>query len=70
MTVNHSSVLSVDYFVSYFRLVRSSRNVEMEEAKEFIIQHFFKGNVKLYGEDTFQSFNSAYSELNADRNKL
>jgi len=63
MTVNHASVLSVEYFVSYFKLVMSSRNYEVDEAKEFIIQHFFKGNVNLYGEYTIRSFNSAYSGL-------
>ncbi|MEK3992895.1 MULTISPECIES: hypothetical protein [Robertmurraya] len=69
MTVNHSSVLSIDYFVSYFKLVMSSRNYEIEEAKEFMIQHFFKGNVKLYGEQTFRSFNSAYSGLCSEKIK-
>lgn len=66
MTVNHSSVLSIDYFVSYFKLVMSSRNYEIEEAKEYMIQHFFLGNVKLYGENTFRSFNLAYSRLSSE----
>ncbi|MGI8384001.1 hypothetical protein [Robertmurraya sp. P23] len=63
MTVNHSSVLSVEYFESYFHLVISSRNYEIDKAKEFIIQNFFKGNVKQYGEDTCLSFCLAYSRL-------
>jgi len=63
MTVNHSSVLSVEYFESYFKLVMLTRDYEIEKAKEFMVQNFFKGNQMLYGKDTYQSFNSAYSKL-------
>ncbi|MCH1627433.1 hypothetical protein [Fredinandcohnia quinoae] len=63
MTVNHSSVLSVKYFESYFKLVILSRNYDIEKAKEFVVQNFFKGNQMLYGVDTYQSFRSAYSKL-------
>lgn len=63
MTVNRSSVLSVSYFESYFKLVMSSRNYTIAEAKEYMIEHFFQGDVMLYGEDTYHSFTDAYFRL-------
>ncbi|WP_019156634.1 hypothetical protein [Robertmurraya massiliosenegalensis] len=63
MTVNYSSVLSEEYFESYFNLIISARGYKTYEAKEFIIENFFKGNVMYYGEDTYQSFIRAYSKM-------
>ncbi|MEQ2528381.1 hypothetical protein WMO40_16975 [Bacillaceae bacterium CLA-AA-H227] len=63
MTVNRSSVLSVDYFESYFRLVMTSRNFVLEEAKEYMISNFFQGDVMLYEEDSYHSFTDAYLRL-------
>lgn len=68
MTVNNSSILSVKYFESYFNLVISSRGYNLEEAKAYMIQNFFKGDLKLYGEDTYQSFISASLILQKEKN--
>ncbi|MDQ0231823.1 hypothetical protein [Metabacillus malikii] len=63
MTVNHASVLSANYFDAYFNLVIKSRDFTIYEAKEFIIQHFFKGDLHLYGEDTYKNFTLVYDKL-------
>ncbi|MFJ5713644.1 hypothetical protein [Neobacillus sp. NPDC093127] len=63
MTVNHSSVLSVDYFEAYFKLVGSSRNYDIEKANEYMTQNFFKGDLQIYGKETYQSFVTAYQNL-------
>jgi hypothetical protein len=67
VTVNHSSVLSVDYFEAYFKLVVSSRNYDIEEANKFMTQNYFKGDLLIYGKETYQSFVTAYQNL---KNKL
>lgn len=69
MTVNRSSVLSVAYFESYLKLVMTSRNFALEEAKEYMISNFFQGNLMLYGEDTYQSFTNAYFKVEKFLNK-
>lgn len=63
MTINRSSVLSVEYFESYFKLVMTSRNFALEEAKEYMINNFFQGDVMLYGKDTYHSFTDSYLKL-------
>lgn len=51
MTVNISGIFLVKYFESYFSLAISSRGYDLKEVKTYMIQNFFKGNLKLYGED-------------------
>ncbi|MEE3953610.1 hypothetical protein [Peribacillus frigoritolerans] len=63
MTVNKSSVLSVEYFVSYLKLVASARNSGLEEAKEFMKEFFFKGEKNYYGQQTDENFCRAYHKL-------
>lgn len=63
MTVNHSSVLSVDYFESYFKLLLASREPDLEKAKEYIETHFFKGEEEYFGEQTRQNFIVAFNKL-------
>ncbi|NCT39917.1 hypothetical protein GTW56_29760 [Bacillus sp. EB93] len=63
MAVNKSSVLSVEYFVSYLKLVASARNSGLEEAKEFMKEFFFKGEKNYYGQQTDENFCRAYHKL-------
>ncbi|MEE3955879.1 hypothetical protein [Peribacillus frigoritolerans] len=63
MTVNRSSVLSVEYFVSYLKLVASAQNSDLEEAKEFMKEFFFKGEKNYYGQETDENFCRAYHKL-------
>lgn len=63
MTVNHSSVLSVDYFEAYFKLVISSKNYDINRANEYMTQNFFKGDLLIYGKETYQSFVTVYQNL-------
>lgn len=67
MTVNHSSVLSVEYFEAYFKLVLASREPVVEKAKEFIETNFFKGEACYYGEQTRRNFISAFNKIKDKR---
>lgn len=69
MTVNKSSVLSVEYFVSYLKLVASARNSGLEEAKDFMKEFFFKGEKNYYGKQTDENFCTAYHRL-TDMNEI
>ena len=59
MTVNSSSVLSVEYFEAYLQLVSTSKEVGWEEAGEYMKEHFFRGDSQLYGQQTAWNFSSA-----------
>ncbi|MGE7604025.1 hypothetical protein ACQKL5_16255 [Peribacillus sp. NPDC097675] len=63
MTVNHASVLSIDYFESYFKLLLASREPDLEKAKEYIETNFFKGKEDSFGEQTRRNFISAFNKL-------
>ncbi|MDW7617352.1 hypothetical protein SC499_22385 [Peribacillus simplex] len=63
MTVNRSSVLSVEYFEAYLKLVLSARNYGLEEAKGFMKSTFFKGETNFYGRQTDENFCIAYKNL-------
>ncbi|MFK9092782.1 hypothetical protein [Bacillus salipaludis] len=63
MTVNHSGILSVDYFEAYFKLVILSRNYDIVQVNEFMTQNFFKGDLLIYGKETYHSFVTAYQNL-------
>lgn len=60
MTVNRSSVLSVEYFEAYLQLVSTSKEVGWEEAGEYMKEHFFRGDSQLYGQQTARNFLMAY----------
>lgn len=68
MTVNRSSVLSVEYFVSYLKLVASARNSGFEDAKDFMKKSFFKGEKNYYGQQTDENFCRAYHKLTNQKN--
>ncbi|MBT2645409.1 hypothetical protein J7E52_01510 [Bacillus sp. ISL-34] len=63
MTVNHSSILSVEYFEAYFKLVIASREPVADNAKKYIEQNFFKGKKCYYGEQTRRKFITAFNKL-------
>ncbi|HAP2019756.1 MULTISPECIES: hypothetical protein [Staphylococcaceae] len=63
MTVNHASMLSVDYFISYLNLVMLSREVNLKEATLYMENEFFKGNIHQYGDTTETNFNQAIQLL-------
>ncbi|MGG0410250.1 hypothetical protein [Peribacillus simplex] len=63
MTVNHSSVLSVEYFEAYFKLVLASLEPVADKAKKYIEKNFFKGKECYYGEQTQRNFITAYNKL-------
>ncbi|GAA0315904.1 hypothetical protein GCM10008967_03060 [Bacillus carboniphilus] len=63
MPVNRGSVLSKEYFLSYFKLVMNARNFNKIEGKDFIIESFFRGDKYSYGEATCRQFELAFQEV-------
>lgn len=63
MTVNHASVLSKEYFISYLTLIMKSREFSLDQAKSFAIKFFFRGDSELYGFSTWSQFEMAIIEI-------
>ena len=42
MIVNHASILSVDYFISYLELIMKARQLSLEEAVFYMKENFLK----------------------------
>ncbi|HJF32915.1 MULTISPECIES: hypothetical protein [Bacillales] len=63
MIVNHASILSVDYFISYLELIMKARQLSLEEAVFYMKENFFKGEAFLYGEVTAKHFEQAIQLL-------
>lgn len=63
MTVNHSSTLSVEYFISYLELVMNAKQISLKEASQYMNEHFFKGISNLYGENTALQFKKAIEHI-------
>ncbi|SEO90214.1 hypothetical protein SAMN04488134_11642 [Amphibacillus marinus] len=63
MIVNHGSVLPTEYFVSFVRLVMTSRDMSIEQAKRYMHKEFFKNNTCRYGADTYSRFLKALQIL-------
>ncbi|MEB2279496.1 hypothetical protein LAV73_05685 [Lysinibacillus xylanilyticus] len=53
MTVNHASVLTKEYFISYLTLIMTSREYTLAQAKLFALDFFFKGDIERYGSSTW-----------------
>ena len=63
MRVNHSSTLTVGYFVSYLNLVMLSREINLKEATIYMEKEFFKGNINQYGKKKKNNYKQAIQEL-------
>lgn len=63
MIVNNGGNLSKEYFVSYLKLVMNSKQCSLVQAKDHMEIHFFKRNVKSFGEYTHSKFLEAVKEL-------
>ncbi|MEK5431599.1 hypothetical protein MKY88_12080 [Lysinibacillus sp. FSL R7-0073] len=63
MTVNHSSILTKDYFIAYLKLIMNSREYTLIQAKEFAFDFFFKGDMDRYGTSTWLQFEKAIIEI-------
>lgn len=63
MTVNRSSVLSVEYFESYLNLVVTSRGFNLDEALNYVLQNFFKGDPMYYGKETYLNLILAFNKI-------
>jgi hypothetical protein len=63
MTVNHGGSLGKNYFLSYINLILISRNCSLKQARDLVMQLFFKNNIDQYGKETYERFMEAYIEL-------
>ncbi|KOP70220.1 hypothetical protein AMS59_20540 [Lysinibacillus sp. FJAT-14745] len=63
MTVNHASVLTKEYFISYLTLIMTSREYTLAQAKSFALDFFFKGDIERYGSSTWSQFEKAIKEI-------
>ncbi|WP_445491113.1 hypothetical protein [Niallia sp. 03133] len=63
MIVNNSGNLSVEYFHSYFHLIMNAFDIDVKEAKNYIITQFFQENPCSRGEKTECSFQASYKQL-------
>lgn len=66
MTVNHGGNLSEEYFSAYLSLVMNSRNCTLENAKDFMVKTFFKGNLSSFGPVSYASFINALKSMAGD----
>lgn len=69
MTVNHAGALTVEYFVSYLKLIINSRSFSLEQAIGYAEKEFFNQNKKLYGEQTYITFIVAYEKLREENER-
>lgn len=63
MTVNHASVLTKEYFISYLTLIMRSREYTLPQAESFAYDFFFKGDNERYGVSTWSQFEKATKEI-------
>jgi hypothetical protein len=56
MTVNNGGKLSKEYFISYLKLIMATETCSLEEAREYMFEHFFKGNKDTFGEYSYYHF--------------
>lgn len=63
MTVNHGGALGKEYFLSYLNLIIISCNCTLEEARNRMMELFFRNNIDQYGKDTYNRFLDAYQDL-------
>ncbi|WP_313894863.1 hypothetical protein [Psychrobacillus sp.] len=63
MTVNNGANLSKEYFISYLKLVREAKSFSLEQAQDYMVNHFFKNNYNIYGKDSYCNFLQAIDIL-------
>jgi len=63
VTLNNGANLSKEYFISYLKLVREARSFSLEQAQDFMVNHFFKNNFDIYGKDSYCNFLQAIDTL-------
>ncbi|WP_025784588.1 hypothetical protein [Sporosarcina sp. D27] len=66
MTVNHGGNLSEEYFRAYLSLVMNSRNYNLEKAKEFMLETFFKGNLSSFGPVSYASYINTVNSMSGN----
>ena len=59
MTVNNGANLSKEYFISYLNLVKEARSCSLEQAQDYMFNHFLKINNHIYGKDSYCNFSQA-----------
>lgn len=67
MTVNHGGRLQPAYFKSYLSLIMRSHECDLDCARRFAIERFFKGKPDYYGAESRESFEKAIESLKKAR---
>lgn len=62
MVVNNGGNLSKEYFLSYLKLVMNAHNCTLTQAQNYMLDHFFKGNICTFGKHTYDNFLNAVNE--------
>ncbi|SEJ43814.1 hypothetical protein SAMN04488127_1771 [Bhargavaea ginsengi] len=63
MVVKNAGALSPDYFLSYLRLLLSTRAGSLEEAKKLTEEQFFRGDLNRYGAYTKAAYEEALKRI-------
>ncbi|MED4136011.1 hypothetical protein P4668_26920 [Priestia megaterium] len=63
MTINHSSTLNKEYFLSYMKLIMNAYQNTVDQAKELAFQRLFESHINSLGCNSYENFLLAYNEL-------
>ncbi|EMR07188.1 hypothetical protein C772_00833 [Bhargavaea cecembensis DSE10] len=63
MVVKNAGALSPDYFLSYLRLLLSTRAGSLEEAKKLTEEQLFRGDLNRYGAYTKAAYEEALKRI-------
>lgn len=66
MVTKNGSKLSKRYFKSYMKLVMSSREFSLDEARDYAFEEIFQNDETTNGEFSFEQFEQAYKEMKAE----
>lgn len=70
MTVNHGGNLRKEYFLAYINLVMNEHNCSLKQAQDYMMDHFFKGNIYSFGTYTYSNFVKAVQEFSEVKKRL
>ena len=63
MTVNNGGNLSSEYFSAYLKHIMIVRDCSLVGAQEYMVKHFFKGDINSFGKYSSGNFLKSVEEL-------
>ncbi|QXE01924.1 hypothetical protein [Terribacillus sp. DMT04] len=70
MILNKGGKLSTAYFLSYLELVMNARQCSRAEAREIVFTRLFDQDKNKLGPDTYQAFETAYTQFSKKSESL